>query len=40
MESTVSALSASAGVPEGSIRLNVGLDDASTLIDDLTQALE
>ncbi|QJR34609.1 trans-sulfuration enzyme family protein [Gemmatimonas groenlandica] len=34
IESVASAL------PEGSIRLNIGLDDASTLIGDLTQALE
>lgn len=34
VESVISAL------PEGSIRLNVGLDDASTLIGDLTQASE
>ncbi len=34
IESVASAL------PDGSIRLNIGLDDASTVIDDLTQALE
>ena len=34
VESVASAL------PEGSVRLNIGLDDASTLIGDLTQALE
>ena len=34
VESVASALS------EGSVRLNIGLDDASTLIGDLTQALE
>lgn len=34
VESVASAL------PDGSIRLNIGLDDASTVIGDLTQALE
>jgi cystathionine beta-lyase/cystathionine gamma-synthase len=40
VDSTASVLPTNLGAPDGSIRLHIGLEDASTLIGDLTQAME
>lgn len=40
VDSTASALPTNHGAPDGLIRLHIGLEDASTLIGDLTQAME